>query len=101
MNRYSTIQFEIEAEFSLETMDDIWVTFEQGKTTFTKKKSAGEVTVKENCCYATLSQNESALFNAYAPIAVQVRWAGNGVSDSSEIDYFSLGDVLEEGEIGV
>lgn len=101
MNRFSTIKFEIEAEFRLTAMDDIWVTFKQGKTKITKKKSAGEVEVDDKICKVTLTQEETASFVAYNSIAVQLRWINNGESDSSDVEFFQLGDVLEEGVIGV
>jgi len=100
MNRFSTIDFEIDAEFDLELLDDIWVTFEQGKISITKKKKAGEINTTGKTCKFTLKQTDTGLFNAYMPIAIQIRWVSEeGTADSSDIGYFVLGDVLEEGEI--
>lgn len=102
MNRYSTMKFEIESEFLIGDMADIWVTFGQGKYKITKKKSLGEVTAEEYKCFVTLEQEETALFNAFVPVAVQARWiSADGKTDSSTIDYFSLGDVMEEGVMSV
>lgn len=102
MNRFSTIKIEIEADFSLDVMTDIWVTFEQGKTKITKKKSEGQLMVDDYICQATLSQAETGLFKAHMPIAVQCRWVDfEGNADSADIGYCTLGDVLEEGVIGV
>ena len=98
MNRYSTINVEIEADFSFSSMADIWVTFEQGKNKVTKKKSEGHITIDGYICKTTLSQAETGLFKAHMPIAVQCRWVDKkGVADSADIGYYSLGDVLEEG----
>jgi hypothetical protein len=102
MNRYSTITIEIESEFDLEHMADVWVTFEQGKNRITKKKSLKEINCNGNIARVTLSQEETAGFKAFMPISVQARWISDEkVADSSAIEYFSLGDVLEEGEISV
>jgi hypothetical protein len=102
MNRYSTITMGIESEFDLGQMADVWVTFEQGKTKITKKKSKREINVKGYSATVTLKQEETAGFKAYMPIAVQARWiTDGGVTDSSTVEYFSLGDVLEEGVISV
>ena len=102
MNRYSTMTMEIEAEFALGEMADVWVTFSQGRVIVTKKKSLKELEAEGTVCRVKLSQSETAMFRAFSPIAVQVRWvAADGTADSSEIDYFSLEDVLQEGEIGV
>lgn len=102
MNRYSTITFEIETDFDAESMADVWVTFEQGKTRITKKKSLGQLTAKDKSIFPTLSQTETALFTAFMPIGVQARWINSaGVTDSSTVEFFSLGDVMEEGEMYV
>ncbi len=102
MNRYSTLTFEIETDFDAESMADVWVTFEQGKTRITKKKSLGQVNSKEKIIMVTLSQTETALFTAYTAIGVQARWIDkNSVTDSSTVEFFSLGDVMEEGEMYV
>lgn len=102
MNRFSTITIEIESEFDLETVADVWITFAQGKTKITKKKSLREITVTDGVAKVVLEQDETAMFKAYTPIAVQARWVSDeGTTDSSEVDYFSLGDVLEEGEMNV
>ena len=102
MNRYSTINIEIEADFSFSGMADIWMTFEQGKNKVTKKKSAGQITVNGYICKTTLSQAETGQFKAHMPIAVQCRWVDKkGVADSADIGYCTLGDVLEEGVMSV
>jgi hypothetical protein len=102
MNRFSTITIEIESEFDLETVADMWITFAQGKTKITKKKSLREITVTDGVAKVVLEQAETALFQAYSPIAVQARWISDeGATDSSTVEYFSLGDVLEEGEMSV
>lgn len=102
MNRFSTITIEIESEFDLGQMADVWMTFEQGKTKLTKKKSKREINVSGNNVTVKLEQGETAQFKAYTPISVQARWVTDtGVADSSTIEYFSLGDVLEEGEMVV
>ncbi len=100
MNRYSTITLEIEFEIDLNSVDDIWLTFQQGINTITKKKSLEEITVAGNICTVTLSQKETASFEAYTPIALQARWLTyQGETDSSSIEYIHLGDVLKEGEM--
>ena len=84
----------------LNLVDDVWITFEQGNTKITKKKSLEQITTEDKICTLTLTQAETASFDAYSPIAVQARWlTWQGEADSSTIDYISLGDVLEEGEI--
>ena len=98
MNRYSTITFETEFDFAIDNAADIWVSLVQGKTKITKKKSARQLTTSGNVAKVTLTQRESASFEAYMPIAVQARWLmADGQRDSSTIEYISLGDVLEEG----
>lgn len=102
MNRYSTINVEIEADFGWDNMADIWVTFEQGKNKVTKKKSEGQISTEDYLCKTVLAQQDTALFMANTPIFVQCRWVDSkGVSDSASVDYFTLGDVLEEGVMGV
>lgn len=98
MNRFSTMTLEIEFDFDISTTSDIWLTFVQGRKKVTKKKSQREITVKDNIGKVTLTSSETGIFDAYSPIAVQARWLDkNGTSDSSSIEYISLGDVLEEG----
>ena len=100
MNRYSTMTIEVEFDIDLNLVDDVWITFEQAGTKITKKKSLEEITTEDKICTLTLTQAETASFDAYSPIAVQARWlTWQGEADSSTIDYISLGDVLEEGEI--
>lgn len=102
MNRYSTIKIEIESEFCLDNMADVWLTFRQGKTKITKRKSDGEIETTDTGLSTILAQEETALFAAFMPIAVQARWiAADGTTDSSNTEFFSLGDVLEGGMMNV
>ena len=98
MNRYSTITMEIEFEFDISKASDIWITFEQGKKKITKKKSLKEIKMSGNVGKVTLTPEETGMFNAFSAIAVQARWImADGTSDSSSIEYITLGDVLEDG----
>ena len=98
MNRYSTVTIELEFEFDISGADDIWVSFEQGKKKITKKKSQKEITMEGRLAKILLTQEETGLFDAYSAIAIQARWrTADGATDSSTIEYFSLGDVLEDG----
>ena len=98
MNRFSTMTIEIEFDFDLSSVSDVWLTFVQGSKKITKKKSQRHITLNGNTAKVTLSAGETGSFDAYSPIGVQARWLDKtGASDSSSIEYISFGDVLEEG----
>ena len=98
MNRFSTMTIEIEFDFDISSVSDVWLTFVQGTKKITKKKSQRQIAIKGNTATVTLTAGETGSFEAYSPVGVQRRWLDkSGASDSSSIEYISFGDVLEEG----
>ncbi len=83
------------------TNHKVYLTYIQsGKVILERTNSDDSLRITSASIVNTISQTESYLFAAGAPVKAQLRWIdANGVAGASNIFNFTVEDVLKEGEI--
>lgn len=99
MFRWTTPVVEISTDISLVDADVIWLTFAQNDTVLVNKEKP-DMTVTAEGISVTLTQQETALFDPYVNLDMQIRAKfGNFPAIACDIMSASVKDVLKEGEI--
>lgn len=94
MLRYSTPTIEIETDIELKDANNLWLSFRQGEKILRKTKK--DLDIEGTSIKVTLTQEETAMFDADKSVRIQLRWLIADKASGSNIIGVTFKEVLED-----